>query len=297
MEYLSSPRSEFRTIAANTEPLAYDAAFAEDDAKIVLTSSDKVHYRVHSFTLRTTSGFFRDMISLPQPHDTQSREDVIALDETSHVLGTLLRIICGLGVMKWESYDHVEDVLAAAQKYDMMGPMMTIRSVIMTPAFVRQPLRLYSIAARFGWEEEAKFASKHTLNLSLHDTQHSIILERTPITYVLRLFRLHRVRRDEFKKHAMRDGGCFGIQNCPNCNNRIQNTGSLSQLTNLIVWEMDQDSSGNLLLEGRWKEWPIYKNKEGTCPSCGVAFRNHQEYGERISTDIRSCIQSLPSTI
>jgi hypothetical protein len=46
----------------------YDPAFAENDANIVLQSSGGTIYQLPSFTLRTTSGFFCDMMTLPQ-HD------------------------------------------------------------------------------------------------------------------------------------------------------------------------------------------------------------------------------------
>jgi hypothetical protein len=36
----------------------YDPLFAFDDADFVLRASDGTHYRIHTFTLRTTSGFF-----------------------------------------------------------------------------------------------------------------------------------------------------------------------------------------------------------------------------------------------
>jgi len=283
------PRSCNRVLAAD-QPSAYDAAFAEDDANIVLTSSDSVYYRVHAFTLRTTSGFFRDMISLHQYNTAESCEDTIALDEPSNVLGALLRLISGFGVMKWESYDDVENVLAAAQKYDMTGPLMMIRAAITSPIFMEQPLRLYAIAARYGWEDEAKLASKHSLILSIHDDEHAAILERIPTPYVLRLFRLHRVRRDEFKKHVTRDHGCFGIQHCPYCGESFQKS-PVAVLMNLIIWEMDRRPAGDGLLDGQWKEWPMCKGCR-CMQSCTTRYQ-----GDLIADDIRTCLRSLPSTI
>jgi len=288
-----TPRSCNRVLAVD-QPSSYDTAFAEDDANIVLTSSDRVNYRVHAFTLRTTSGFFRDMISLHQ-HAAESCEDTIALDEPSNVLGALLRLISGFGVMKWESYDQVENVLAAAQKYDMTGPLMIIRSAITSPIFLKQPLRLYAIAARYEWEEEAKLASKHSLVLSIHDDEHAAILERIPTAYVLRLFRLHRVRRDEFRKHVTRDYGCFGIQHCAYCGQSFQKS-AVALLMNLIIWEMDRRPAGDGLLEGQWKEWPVCKG----CPctqSCTARFPTIGYQGDIIMEDIKTCLSSLPSTI
>jgi len=176
----------------------------------------------------------------------------------------------------------------------MLGPQLIIRSAITSPTFLKQPLRLYAIAVRYGWEEEAKLASKYSLALSLHDNEHSRILERIPTTYVLRLFHLHRTRRDKFKSHVTRDNGCFGIQNCPSCYRSLRNS-TLGDLTNFIVWEMDRYPDGHTLLEGQWKEWPGYEGDKA-CSHCSVTFSDAR-YVERISADIRSCLQSLPSTI
>ena len=111
---------------------SYDPAFAEEDANIILQSSDATLYRMHTFTLRTTSGFFRAMLTLPQ-HESASTEERIILDEPSKVLGTLLRIISGFRLQIWETFDHedseVEGVLAAAEKYDMEGALSVIRSI------------------------------------------------------------------------------------------------------------------------------------------------------------------------
>jgi hypothetical protein len=196
--------------------------------------------------------------------------------------------------MNLESYDEVENVLAAAQKYDMTGPMVTIRSAITSPFFLEQPVRLFAVAARYEWEEEAKIASRYTLFLSLHDNEHVTILERIPTAYVLRLLRLHRVRRDEFKRHVTRDNGCFGIQNCLYCHTSVQNS-ALGHLTNLIVWEMDRRPAGDELLEGQWKEWPVYKGNACT-HACDATF-SQMGYEQRISTEIKNCLRSLPATI
>src|ERR1700685_744291 len=80
----------------------------------VLVTSDGICYRIHSFILRCTSGFFRAMLTLPQVSD---RPDSVTLDETSKVVGILLRMISGLEVPMWESYDDIEAVLEAAHKY------------------------------------------------------------------------------------------------------------------------------------------------------------------------------------
>lgn len=271
---------------------SYDPAFIEEDANVILASSDGRSYRVPSYALRTTSGFFRDMMTLPQGNDQQD-EVIIVLDEKSQVLGTLLRMITGLEFKRLESFDELEDLLAAADKYDMPGPRAFIHTIITTPLFLQEPLRLYAIAARYGWEEEAKLASKHTLALSIYNDEYAAILERIPVSYLMRLLRLHRERVAKFKEYITRAGGCFGIQECPRCYQKaIWN--SVGYLVNLMVSEMDQRPGGRELLAGNWKKWPIYQEDRSCSTDCGATYRDHWP---GIAEDIENCFNSLPSTI
>lgn len=49
------------------EGLSFHPDFSLPDANVVIAAKDaKMHFRVHSYTLKTTSGFFRTMYSLPQ---------------------------------------------------------------------------------------------------------------------------------------------------------------------------------------------------------------------------------------
>ncbi|KAF7968590.1 hypothetical protein HWV62_30033, partial [Athelia sp. TMB] len=164
----------------------YDPAFTEEDATIVLTSSDGTNYRLHPFTLRTTSGFFRHMMTLP-PGSSRNRSvqgsesDQITLSEGSDVLGRLLKMISGLPLERQGSAEEVQAVLAAAKKYDMPGPIDTIRSSFTSSSkFMEDPLITYAIAARNGWDEVAQLASSHTINECLQDEEHQLLLQQIP---------------------------------------------------------------------------------------------------------------------
>ncbi|KZP28592.1 hypothetical protein FIBSPDRAFT_1039357 [Athelia psychrophila] len=259
----------------------YDPAFSDEEATIVLTSSDDVNYRLHSFTLRTTSGFFRGMISLPQKPsgDDASKvgeDEQIALSEGSKVLGILFRIISGLLVDKWGSLDEVKDILAAAQKYDMPGPISAIRSVVTSPPRLQeQPLQCYAIAARYDWEEEARIISTYTLNKCLHDEGNRYILEQVPSPYLLRLLRLHKSRRDKFKEHIIKGNKCFGIESSHGCTDSCM--ALLGQFAQILVSEMENHPGGDTLIAGSWKRWPIY--------------------GSQIVEDIKVGLNNLPTKI
>src|SRR6266851_6560510 len=129
------------------------------DADVVLGSRDGVLFRVPSTTLKMTSAWFRTMFTLPQGSPPSSRSqsqrdtfantaatgpstaapaadtEIISLDEDARTLEPLLRMICGLEISTLDTWDAVEPVLYAAEKYEMPGPASIVRALLRTPAF------------------------------------------------------------------------------------------------------------------------------------------------------------------
>jgi hypothetical protein len=68
------------------------------------------------------------MFSLPQ-RSPPTANDIIYLDEEAATLEALLRMVCGQPVLRLESIDAVENILCAAEKYDMPGPMSISASI------------------------------------------------------------------------------------------------------------------------------------------------------------------------
>ncbi|KAG6830733.1 hypothetical protein H0H92_015012 [Tricholoma furcatifolium] len=158
--------------------------FSFPDADIILRSFEGTLYRIHSYTLRKTSGFFDTMFSLPQPMQHKDEPgrcqkgpvngvdepEEIPIYESDFVLERLLRLLCSIPIPSWKSYDEVDLVLTAAEKWDTPGPIASIRTTLTYPQFLTsEPLRLYVLAKHFDWKEEAKLAATHTLALNLHD--------------------------------------------------------------------------------------------------------------------------------
>src|SRR5262245_31508299 len=92
--------------------------FASPEGDVVLGAKGGTLFRVHSFTLKTTSGWFRAMFTLPQKH-TPTFPTILYLDEDAHTLEALFRMMCGLPILPLNSYDTVDSLLFAAEKYDM----------------------------------------------------------------------------------------------------------------------------------------------------------------------------------
>jgi hypothetical protein len=183
----------------------YHPSFSAPDADVVLQSTDQVLFRVHSVTLRTTCGFFRVMFSLPQPGDGTVKccEDAIGVGETGAELELFLRIICCMGIEPWPSLGDVWTILRVAEKYDAVGVISTVRLTLSSHLAAGSPITAFAMAAHFGWEDEAKQASKLALSVSLRQQTHRDTLSQAPSHYLLRLFSLREERRGLFYRRLL----------------------------------------------------------------------------------------------
>jgi BTB/POZ domain len=69
--------------------------FEVPGANIIIRSSDLVDFRVHKSALALVSPFFEDLLSLPQPSDSETVDGlpVVQLSEDSELLNSLVSII------------------------------------------------------------------------------------------------------------------------------------------------------------------------------------------------------------
>ena len=79
------------------------------DANLVIRSSDLVNFKVHKHVLAVASPFFKHLLSLPQPPDSESVDGlpVIQLPEDSWLLSTLVSMLYPLCPVIPNSYDKV----------------------------------------------------------------------------------------------------------------------------------------------------------------------------------------------
>ncbi|KAJ7327617.1 hypothetical protein DFH08DRAFT_884852 [Mycena albidolilacea] len=143
-------------------PDNYHPAFSDPITDVVLQSLAGTMYRVHSFTLRNTSVFFRTMLSLPQPNNTKVPYKIpISKKDLVLELGMDTAMMCSLELPSWTSFDEVEATLELIEKWDAPGPLSVVRTAITAPLFANDPLRMY------GWAEESTAVLPHTLKLQL----------------------------------------------------------------------------------------------------------------------------------
>jgi predicted class III extradiol MEMO1 family dioxygenase len=88
------------------------------DANLIIQSSDLVHFRVHKSALALVSPFFDDLLSLPQPSDSESVDGlpVVQVSEGSELLNSLVSMLYPVRAVIPNSYEKVLYLLATCQQ-------------------------------------------------------------------------------------------------------------------------------------------------------------------------------------
>jgi hypothetical protein len=184
--------------STQTHPLFNDA-----QADIALCSREGVIFRIHSLTLSLASGWFRTLLTLPQcspPNKLSTSPEIIHLVESTRVVAGLLSLSTGHPIPHLDSFEYVEELLHASEKYDMPSVISIIRLAIMSPPLLdARPIRVYGIACAWGWTAEAKLASTKTIGCDLFAPSVVKDLGMVDSPHLTALMLLHRRRRDAFR--------------------------------------------------------------------------------------------------
>ncbi|KAJ7183753.1 hypothetical protein C8R46DRAFT_1308735 [Mycena filopes] len=303
--------------AVDASVVVYHSDFADPDADIVLASSEGTLYRVHAYTLRTTSGFFKTLLSLPPPPGGHSDEP-IPTHEADNVLEPLLCLMCGLPTPPHTSLSSLSALLTLAQNWSAPGPLALLRPALSSHTFLTtDPLRVYALAAHFGWRREAQLASTHTLALPLPllHASYAPALAALPAPALLALLRLHRTRRaalrallDSPERFLAGNGQPFY---CSACAVTPLENRTWRALKHRIFKEIDARAAGDALAlgpgmwdagegegeggggMGTWAEARACWAAVCVKPGCGAA--NY----DRPATlkQIRACVDGLPKVV
>ncbi|CAL1702718.1 unnamed protein product [Somion occarium] len=149
--------------------------FDASDADIILRSSgpEPVDFRVYRQILVLSSPVFATMFTLPQSQSAGNEVDipVVELSEGADILDPLLRFIYPVARPNIQTLDAMTPLLEAASKYDLAVVPGTLRyKLLSTSILEKEPLRVYAIAMRYGFEEEAKIVPPYTLRTKLLHT-------------------------------------------------------------------------------------------------------------------------------
>ena len=154
--------------------------FNDPNADVILRSSDKepVDFRVYKLLLSLASPFFSELFSLPQSSTPSISDEcqnpggslplpIVQMTEDRVTLRLLLSLCFPVSVSKishFSSLQEIQKVIEAAFKLEMEGLQMYLRTELIALRFIEsQPLRVFAIAYRYGWDREARMAARYTL--------------------------------------------------------------------------------------------------------------------------------------
>ena len=112
MREREDPQAQINSATSPLEP------FDVPDANLIIRSSDLVDFRVHKSVLAMASPFFKDLLSLPQPSDSEIVDGlpVVQLPESSELLNSLISILYPVRTVMPNSYEKVLYLLATCQQ-------------------------------------------------------------------------------------------------------------------------------------------------------------------------------------
>ncbi|TDL29955.1 hypothetical protein BD410DRAFT_709818 [Rickenella mellea] len=171
--------------------------FAALDADLILRTPDGTQFRVFRQLLAVASPFFKDLLSLPQPPADQLTTPVIDISDEPRAMDIVLRLIYPTDEPILDTLDDISTALAVALKYEMARATRTLRRWLVSPQHLQEaPTRVYAIACRHDFEEEASIASRHTLGINILDCPLSEDLKFITAYSYHRLLDLHRKRSE-----------------------------------------------------------------------------------------------------
>ena len=172
--------------------------FEAPDADVILRCSDGKELRIHSLILSLASPIFQGMFSLPQPtQPPRSQTPTIDVPETSDILEPLIQYLYPRSQPKVSDLAMWEALYTAADKYNTEAVMETLRDMLISRFLETSPMRVYALASHWGFEEEAKVASRGTLTLDLSGGFPEEDAKLMGSVACQKLYLLHLQRRDK----------------------------------------------------------------------------------------------------
>ncbi|EIM87824.1 uncharacterized protein STEHIDRAFT_155192 [Stereum hirsutum FP-91666 SS1] len=163
----------------NLPAVEFGPPFDDNNADLVLRSSDSVDFPVHQAFLIKSSSFFKTILSLPQPFvsapngtarpSTHHRGSlpVIPVVEKGSVIHVLLSYLLPITPVLPDSLDDAMDFVNAAYKYEMEVVVVRARNILRRFLTVDTSLRIYAFAHRLELRDEMLAAARQSLRLPL----------------------------------------------------------------------------------------------------------------------------------
>jgi len=163
------PSWRFHNSFPHTTIMSSDKMFNWSDGDVILRTRGAYSrdFRVHKLILSLASPVFKDMFAIPQPSSAASGDiDIVDVADSPRALEVILHFIYPSSPPVVRDLALLSRVLVLADKYDIKTAQSRLRPSLME--FTKtEPLRVYAIACRLGFEEEMEAASSH---IKLFDT-------------------------------------------------------------------------------------------------------------------------------
>lgn len=201
-------------------PVPAPHPFDNPAADVILRSSDKepTDFRAFKLLLSLSSPFFSEIFTLPQPTDPNASvysdecvddpdTPVIQMTEDKQTLQLLLGLCLPISIHetpRFSSLQEIQKVQEAAFKFEMEGIQKYLRAELVLPRFIEsQPLRVFAIAYRYGWDVEARKAARYTLRHPITNIAFVSELEFISGATFYRLQEYHRMCGEVASSHAL----------------------------------------------------------------------------------------------
>jgi hypothetical protein len=143
--------------------------FDAPDADVVFRSSDGKELRVHRLILSLSSPVFQGMFSLPRPTEPPPELPIIDLPKSSDILQPFFQYLYPRSPPRVADISMWAALYTIADKYGTEVVMDPLRDMLIPRFLETSPLRVYALASCWGFEEEAKTASRRTLTIDISE--------------------------------------------------------------------------------------------------------------------------------
>ncbi|KAF8159348.1 hypothetical protein B0H34DRAFT_767583 [Crassisporium funariophilum] len=294
--------------------------FDNPDADVILRSSDKepVDFRVFKLLLTLSSPFFSEIFTLPQPigspspysHECQDSKNVpvIQMTEDTDTLRFLLALCLPVSVCKLPYFTCLEElhkVIEAAFKFEMEGLQKHLRAELITLRFIEsQPMRVFAIAYRYGWDEEAKKAARYALRHPMNGPFFPELGYISGATYY-RLQEYHRMcgevasSRASLQPALAEHDDCWTWITCKRCPGALSKDRDAPEVRQWWVQWIEEVAEE--LRTRPWgetvKKWDLHRKalqRADSCQNCGKRGRDDLEtFSLMLAVDIERDIASV----
>ncbi|KAH0836765.1 hypothetical protein J3R83DRAFT_8513 [Lanmaoa asiatica] len=188
--------------ALTLEVTPYRTPFNDQDADLTLHASDGARFAVHKLFLTMSSPLLKRCLmvgsSSPSPAfeglavRQEGGRDTIDLVEDGVTTEKVLQYCYPFSSPILENLDDIQAVLEMMRKFGMKGIMNRVRNLLVRPSFLEEePLRVFAIAYRFGFEAETRLAARYTLRSPMFGP-YVKELEHIPASVYHKLLQYHR---------------------------------------------------------------------------------------------------------